>query len=127
MLDRVKERLESFGIPPDELEETVLQFCFDKVENKIRNFCHIAEIPEALTEVEVEMICGEYLFTKKSLGQLKLEYLDLEAAAKQIQMGDTNVTFRTDGTSTPEQRLDILISSLLDHSRDLEGFRCIPW
>ena len=50
----------------------------------------------------------------------------MEAAIKQIQEGDTTVAFAID--STPEERMDNLISYLLSYGKgSFASYRCIKW
>lgn len=53
------------------------------------------------------MAAGQYLQAKKAAGCLEMEGINLEPVAKQIQEGDTSVSFAVgEGSLTPEQRLD---------------------
>lgn len=127
MLEDVTKRLSSFGYEVTEGDTWVLGFIIQKVENYIKNNCNIDEIPEGLHQIAVDMSVGEFLLSKKSTGQLT--GIDMEAAIKQIQEGDTNVTFAIgDGDSTPERRLDYLISYLMEYGKgSFASFRCIKW
>ena len=124
MLEDVTKRLESFGYEVTEDDTWVLEFIIQKVENYIKNNCNIDTIPEELHQIAVDMSVGEFLLNKKSTGQLT--GIDLEAAIKQIQEGDTTVAFAID--STPEERLDNLISHLLSYGKgSFASYRCIKW
>jgi len=70
---------------------------------------------------------GEYLSMKKGSGQL--EGFDLDAAVKQIQEGDTNITFAIgEGSATPEQRLNALIDYMLNgRLGEIYRFRRLVW
>ena len=124
MLEDVTKRLESFGYEVIEDDTWVLEFIIQKVENYIKSNCNIDAIPEGLHQIAVDMSVGEFLLNKKSTGQLT--GIDLEAAIKQIQEGDTTVAFAID--STPEERLDNLISHLLNYGKgSFASYRCIKW
>lgn len=127
MLEDVKQRLSSFGYEVIEDDTWVLEFIIQKVENYIKSNCNIDAIPEGLHQIAVDMSVGEFLLGKKSTGQLT--GIDLEAAIKQIQEGDTSVTFAIgDGSKTPEERLDNLISHLLNYGKgSFASYRCIKW
>ena len=77
----------------------------------------------------VELVVGEYLTFKKNAGQLDMNGLDFEAAIKQIQEGDTNTVFAVgEGSLTPEQRLEVLISRLTrDRTREFIRYRRLVW
>ena len=101
----------------------------NSVTERVKNETNQSELPEGLHYVAVELVVGEYLTFKKNAGQLEIDGLDLEAAVKQIQEGDTNTVFAIgDGSQTPEQRLDTLIARLThDRSREFIRFRRIQW
>ena len=107
--------------------DPVLDMVLTNVQWRIKNLSNLSESPEGLESLAVSMAVGEYLNMKKVSGQL--EGFDLDAAIKQIQEGDTNTVFAIgDGSSTPEQRLDALISYLISgRTRELYRFRRFVW
>jgi hypothetical protein len=122
----IKNRLEFFGYTLLDSDSLALGFTIDKVENKIKNECSITEIPDGLYQVEIDRICGEFLFAKKQSGQLT-EY-DFELIEKQIQDGDTTVTYAIEAGQTPEQRFDKLIKNLMDCGKgEFASFRRLKW
>lgn len=127
MLEDVKERLASFDYQVTEADSWMLTFLIQKVENHIKNICNISTIPEELLNIAVDMVVGEFLLNKKSMGNL--EGFDLEAAIKQIQEGDTSITYAIgEGDLTPEKRLDLLIDYLMNHGKnEIISHRCIKW
>ena len=110
-------------------DDPLLPYMVNSVTERVKNETNQSEIPEGLHHVAVELVVGEYLTFKKNAGQLEIDGLDLEAAVKQIQEGDTNTVFAIgDGSQTPEQRLDTLISRLTrDRTREFIRFRRIQW
>jgi hypothetical protein len=129
MLDDVIKRLQSFGYTVTEADSWVLGFIIDKVENHIKNSCNILEIPDGLYQVAVDMAVGNFLFEKKAVSADSLAGIDLSAVVKQIQEGDTSVSFALgEGSKTPEQRLDAVISWLIGYGeKDFVKYRCIVW
>lgn len=115
-IEQILKRLLSFGYKPSETDSWMITFCIQKVENHIKNSCNISEIPNGLKEIEIDRICGEFLFSKKQTGQLNAENgFDIEMAVKQVQTGDTNVTFAIgEGSETLETKLNALISYLIN-------------
>lgn len=109
--------------------DPLLGFVVGAVTERIKNETNQPQIPEGLHYVALGMVLGEYLSLKKGMGLLDIENLDLEAAVKQIQEGDTNTVFAIgDGSQTPEQRLDTLIARLTrDRTREFIRFRRIQW
>ncbi|MCM1136762.1 MAG: hypothetical protein NC400_14455 [Clostridium sp.] len=129
MLEMLKERLNSLGYEVQEADGALLAFVLQKVENTIRNDCNVAGVPEGLRRVAVDMAAGEFLLAKKTFAPEALAGLDLEAAVKQIQAGDTNVVFATgEGSLTAEQRLNGLINYLLTYGRsEFSCYRKVRW
>lgn len=129
-IEKILQRLMSFGYTPSEKDSWMITFCMQKVENHIKNSCNISEIPDELKEIEIERICGEFLFSKKQTGQLNAENgFDVEMAVKQVQAGDTNVTFAVgEGSETLETKLNALISYLMNYGEgDFICYRQIKW
>lgn len=129
MLDSVIERLASFGYAVTEADSWVIGFLIEKVENHIKNSCNILSVPEGLYQIAVDMVVGNFLFEKKAVDADSLTGIDLSAVVKQIQEGDTNVSFAVgEGSKTPEQRLDAVISWLMTYGeKDFVTYRCISW
>lgn len=131
MLEDVKTRLKSLGISissePNSPDEVMLSFCIDKVTSHINNQTNLSEIPQGLHEIAVDMVVGEFLYTKKSMGALAIETLDFELIAKQVQDGDTNVTFAVDANNTPEAQFNSFIAYLQHNEVDFTRYRVMVW
>ncbi|MGG0663412.1 hypothetical protein ABE042_04810 [Viridibacillus arvi] len=131
MLQDVKERLKSLGITvssePANADEMILNFSIEKVKNHINNQTNLSEIPEALHEIEVDMVVGEFLYSKKSMGQLNIESIDFDAVAKQVQDGDTNTTFAISESSTPEAQFNEFLNYLRHNETDFVRYRVLLW
>lgn len=123
MLEDVTKRLASYGYAVVEADAWVLTFIISKVENHIKNQCNTTLIPTGLHEIAVDMAVGEFMFGKKSMGQLT--GFSLDAAIKSIQEGDSNVTFS--GVQSSEERLNTLISYLMHGDMDFSTYRRIKW
>ncbi|HFQ7707451.1 TPA: hypothetical protein ACHS7H_003943 [Clostridioides difficile] len=114
IIDEIEKRLESFGYILKDGDKWLIGFVREKIENIIKLDCNIGEIPKELHNIEVDMIVGEFLFTKKNMGQLDIESLNFEAVEKSISEGDTKVDFAIgSGSQTPEQRFDSLVAYLI--------------
>lgn len=129
MKKRLRERLAAFGYELQPADEALLVFALDKAVGSIKNDCNLADLPEGLQRIAVEWAAGEFLQAKKAFAPDDLAGLDLEAAVKQIQAGDTNVVFAAgEGSQTPEQRLNGLINYLLSYGRaELACYRRLRW
>ena len=133
MLNRVYERLTSFGyeIPlvndkyqPIAVDEMMLTFIYDKEISHVKGECNTDEIPKEIELKVVDHIVGEFLMSKKNLGQLVLNDIDFSGAVKRLELGDTNIEF-ADGGSQAEM-FDCLISYLMQPI-DFSDYRRIRW
>ncbi|MCW0602320.1 hypothetical protein OKR38_12320 [Clostridioides difficile] len=126
IIDDIEKRLESFEYILKDGDKWLIGFVKEKIENIIKLDCNINEIPKELKNIEVDMIVGEFLFTKKNMGQLNIENLNFEAVEKSISEGDTKVDFAI--SKTPEQRFDTLIAYLTTSGKNkILTFRCLRW
>lgn len=119
MLERVKERLQSLGYTVKDSDDIAINFAMQKVENTIKNDCNVSAIPDGLMNIAIDMVVGEFLTSKKTFAPNDLLNFNLDSAIKQIQEGDTNISFAVgEGSKTDEQRLDSFIDYLLNYGRD---------
>lgn len=127
MLKKVKERLKTLGYKFKKEDEMLLTFSIHKAENTVKNDCNITKIPDELMYIVIDMVVGEFLKAKKTFGDI--DGFDLDYAVKQIQTGDTSVTFAAgDSSLTPEQRLDSFIKHLSTYGRNqFSCFRRLRW
>lgn len=126
MREEVVSMLTALGVT-GAADDPLLDIVISNVQYRVQNETNRADLPDGLKSVAVYMAVGEYLNMKKVSGQL--DGFDLDAAIKQIQEGDTNTVFAIgDGSSTPEQRLDALISYLINgRTREFYRFRRFVW
>lgn len=123
--EAVLKRLVSFGYTLKEDDSWSICFAMQKVENHIKNSCNTTDVPDGLFNVAVDMVCGEFLFTKKQTGQLEIADLDFDGAFTSIKEGDTQVNF---GGSSDEEKFDQMVNYLLHHGEgDFVCYRKIRW
>ena len=129
MIEKAKERLQSFGYEWKNEDDAVLAFSVQKVENTIKNDCNVSKIPNGLINIAIDMAVGEFHLVKKTFSPDDIAGLDLSTAVKQIQEGDTNVTFAAgEGSLTAEQRLENLINYLLTYGKgEFVHYRRLIW
>lgn len=129
MLERIKERLRSIGYAVKDSDDITINFAMQKVENTIKNDCNISAIPDGLMHIAIDMVVGEFLISKKTFAPNDLLNFNLDSAIKQIQEGDTNISFAVgEGSKTDEQRLDSFIDYLLNYGRDeFIAYRRFRW
>lgn len=133
MLNKVYERLISFGydIPivdevyhPSTMDEMMLSFICDKHVKTVKSECNTDNVPEEIELLVVDHIVGEFLMSKKNLGQLELNDIDFSGAVKRMKLGDTDIEFAEKGSQA--EMFDCLIS-LLMRPIDLSDYRRIRW
>lgn len=123
--EAVLKRLVSFGYTLKEDDSWLICFAMQKVENHIKNSCNTTDVPDGLFNVAVDMVCGEFLFTKKQTGQLEIADLDFDGAFTSIKEGDTQVNF---GGSSDEEKFDQMVNYLFHHGEgDFVCYRKIRW
>lgn len=125
--DKVVKLLTKIGYTPTEEDDFLIDFSIDKVENDIKNYCNIGEIPDGLAYVFCYRVAGEFLNTIKNSGSLDLENMKLNTAfVTSISMGDTSTSFSD--KNSDENRINSLISYLLTTGQDsINSYRCIKW
>lgn len=128
-VNSVKARLESLGYVVKKADNASLTFIVGKVTSTIKNETNWADVPEGLVHIAIDMVCGEFLNGKLVFAPDDITGIDLDAAVKQIQTGDTNTVFAVgDGSKTPEQRLTAFINYLLSYGKDeFNSFRRLRW
>lgn len=124
--ESVLKRLVSFGYNLEEDDGWVICFAIQKVENHIKNSCNTTSVPDGLFNVAVDMVCGEFLLSKKQTGKLQLESIDLDGAITQIHEGDTTVHFAS-GMSDEEKFNNFLNYLLHDGEGDFVCYRKLKW
>lgn len=97
-------------------------------EVEILHSCNLAAVPEELLTCASRLCAADFLRLKKAAGTLDgFSGIDLTAAVKSIQEGDTSVSYDTTGTASAEQRLDAWISALDSCRRQLIAYRRLAW
>lgn len=126
MIDEVVTRLEVMGYTVTENDKIILKYVVQSCTDHILNATNLDEIPDGLHSQAVDMVCGLFIKEKKTTSPADLTGFDLGKAVKSISEGDTSVTY--DGTKTDEERLDDLISDLIQAcERDLVRYRVLTW
>lgn len=124
--ENVVERLVSFGYTPVEADSWMIAYSIKGTVNHVLNEINHKTVPEGLTEVVVDMVCGEVLNTKFMSGQLELDSLDLDGMIQSVKEGDTQVNFSAEGSD--EAKLKNLLSWLIQGKGcDLLCYRKMRW
>lgn len=129
MTDLVRERLQAFGYVFQKADEPLVRAAVRKAENRVRCECGSSDIPEGMLDAAVDMAAGEFLFLKKVIAPKDIACIDLTAAIKRIEVGDTTTVFAAgEGSLTEEQRFDCFTEHLLASGTKLYSqYRRIRW
>lgn len=106
-----------------ELGNTEIDEIVWSVEEYIKNFCNIREIPPELYYTAVDMCCGKIMKDKVAIGELDIIEPSGEVAS--ITEGDVSISYRSGtGSSTV---LKGVIDKLCSKDKDLIPFRKMRW
>lgn len=124
MIEQVKARLASLGYEVVEADDFGIQFAVQKAEQYIKHFCNINEVPDCLSHVLIDKAAGDFLLTKKSLGQLSS--IQIEPIVKKIQEGDATVEYAA--TVDREATFNAFLDKMV-HGQDSEliAHRKLRW
>ena len=111
-------------------DSQLLELLVEKVIDGINNFTNqnytLETIPSTIKNIVIDRTIGEFLFLKKNSGALP--EIDSKIIEKQLQVGDTSITYVKEGILTSEQRLDKIINYLINiGEKDLIKFRRLIW
>lgn len=118
----------NIDIPPEEM--SYIGIVIPKVLASINNVTNQnyseKTLPFGLYDIVVDKVMGELLMFEKSIG--KIPSLNFSPVEKQIQIGDTSITYAIEGTISPEKRLDNLINYLISgRDKELVRYRRLIW
>lgn len=124
-------RLASLGyaVTATDTPDAAVTYSINRAAEYIKAQINRTEIPEGLYYTHIDMAAGLFLKDKKDTNQLGANF-DFTAPAKKITEGDVSVEFTgaSDGSLTPEARLDKLINSLINPPAYLFArFRRFVW
>ena len=123
-IENIKARLVSLTYTPVAADDGLIGYISDNVQSSVKLKLNVQVLPEDIEGLVIDKICGEFLMSKKNMGQDI--GINMDAAVKGIAEGDTNVQFDT--KNTPESRVDSLIKWLI-YGRDsaIIAHRRIKW
>lgn len=126
LIEMVLRRLVSFNYQLKEDDSWLLAFVIQKVESHIKTYCNITTLPVGLFNVTTDKVCGEFLQSKFTTGQLEITELDFTGVVKSVQEGDTTVQFDSGASDT--DKIQQLINGLINGSEgDLVCYKRLKW
>lgn len=120
----VLQRLEGFGYTANMADVIILKFVSEKTINRILTATNQSEIPEELNQICVDMICGEFLSEKNSLGQLGDFNVDDDISS--VTMGDVTVQYEQ-GASQATKLMTLVEALKNPLGGDLICYRKFKW
>lgn len=125
--DDVVERLISLGCT-DIGNETLIALAINSTEQYIKNFCNVAEVPDELYYVALDMAVGTVLKTMQSIGIDVCEGIDYDAVGiKSITEGDVSITYSTDSSTSTLTLFNAFVDRLCNRDDELVIFRKLRW
>lgn len=115
-IEKVRYRLLSLGIETP--NEWLMKFSIEKVENKIKNFCNINEVPLSLYNIAVERVAGEILATQKQQSGVT------DGELRQISVGDVSMSFSNNENNGNNSILNELLNA---GESELLRYRKLKW
>lgn len=123
-----EEELTAFGYTITDSDDALISLCVQKSETYIKNDINQDTVPHGLMPFAANMVCGEFLSIKKTFSPESITGLDLSAAVKRIQVGDTSTEFAADSSQTAAGQLDSVISALQNSGKSqMPCFRKLRW
>lgn len=119
--EKVVLRLSGFGYTVTDADTAMLDYVISKIEQDIKNFCHIPEVPEELYYTWTDAVCADFLKSKLSTNSLD----NVSGIVSSIREGDTTVSYSKEGT--PEAQLLECISKMALDLNGLVRFRKLVW
>lgn len=124
----VVERLVTLGYNLNEGDVVTLQFAINGTEQYIKDFCNIADIPQELYSVAVDMAAGTLLKTKRAIGINVCENIDFENdSITSIKEGDVSITYNNDNRNSATAKYNTLLDRLCNRDDELIAFRKVRW
>ena len=125
MTDTIIEKLKSYGygtVEPSDI--VIINLLRSDVEQYIKHYCNICEIPPCLENVIVEMVCGKFLQVKKTTGQME----QLGGVLKAVRDGETQVEYNVSCQADPEATFLVFVDKLINgHNEQLIRHRRLCW
>ena len=118
-------RLEVLGYSANENDVLAIDYSINRAAKQICADINRTDIPDGLYYTHVDMAAGYFLRDLKNAGKLG-EKFDFSVPVTKVSEGDVSVDFAD--TSTPEERLDVMINDLANPPPSVfAAYRRIKW
>ena len=128
-LQDVKDRLTQLGYNATAQDDALLTYNIAKVTTHIKNQTNQYSIPSGAYYIAIDMVVGEFLFLKQSMGQLDGSGMNIggDAPIQTIRDGDTTVTYAVDASSDGAANFSNFLRGLLNEDYDWGIWRRMRW
>lgn len=111
LIDDVKQRIRFNGFRL-ELDDDEITFFSGLVYDRLTENLNIPNITPVLYNTYIDMIAGEILYRKKSIGGAEQIGISVTPKVASKTEGDTSISFSRSGETSPEAALDNFIDKL---------------
>lgn len=125
----VLEKLSKIGLDCD-IESGnlfLLTLSMQSMRQRICNECNVAEVPEGLFYVYVDMTIGDYLNTLYCMNKLDIDSIDLQGLVSSINLGDASVSYSNSTNDLSADAKFRLLVEELRKGRDFACYRKLKW
>ncbi|WP_125153105.1 phage head-tail connector protein [Clostridium rectalis] len=98
----------------DDSKDFLLKFALEDVEQIVKDYCHIKEIPEALNTIVLKMAMDMY--RNENLGEEESSL----GSVSSISEGDTSVSYRSVASEVKD-------SLIMDYKTQINRYRKLVW
>lgn len=128
-LPEVEQLLSAMGYVKQESDDFLINFCGERVIERIKNACNVSEVPEGLHYTTIELVVVEFLTFQIGAGATAgFENLNFEPIVKQLQEGDTNIVYAVDANSSDSAQMLGLLNLLKSTAEaQFVTYRRIRW
>lgn len=108
-------------IGDDTVDETLLTIYYGIIEQRVKNYCHISEIPPDLEVIIAQMVADYWKYKTR---EMENSQTSTQTGAKRVTRGDTTIEFGAVSTSGAQSPSEKTISDFVaDYYHQLYVFR----
>lgn len=126
-VNTIKTLLPLYGYTASSDDNALITLCIQRVELYVLSWCNIKTIPPSLIPEMIDMVLGEFLYTKMNLGDLTEENMNFQRAITSITEGDTTVSWQNKNKSDFDYFLNLVDTMRKGRKGILEHYRKLHW
>ena len=126
--DDVKDRLAGFGYAVRAEDSFALAFSLEKTMRYVLTSINHRTLPEEIRHLVIDLTAADFLLGLAAFNGGTIPGLDASATVKQIQEGDTSVTFAVADGENPDRLLEAYLRGIKDAAiHQMNRFRRLKW